>query len=154
VSRTPRSPPIPHDMIETLIHPSSVMSLQNNPQPFSLQNGAIAHLTGGPSRSLPHLARTRPQLSVSPPDHPSNGVQDLLFTHPVPLPRQTFQNDQPWMSGRPRCAGPMLSMQERVLNPDIGTIPLYHPSWSNPTANHDNYYPAGVSLAINPVEHR
>jgi hypothetical protein len=134
------------------------MSLQNNFQPFSPQNDASVHPTGGFSQSLSHPVRiTRsyaPQLAYNPPGHPHNGVQNFPFTHPMPLLRETFHNDQPWMPRQPMGAGSMLLIQERGLNPDVPITPTYPPSRVDPTAIHNNYHPAGVPLAMNKVEHR
>jgi hypothetical protein len=134
------------------------MSLQDNPQPFFPQSDAIVRPTGGQSQSLSHPAlNARPharQLAYNPPDHLSNGVQNLLVTHPMPLLYETFHNDQPWIPRQPMGAGSMLLIQERALNPDIPTTPPYSPSRVNPTAVHNNYHPAGVPLAMNTVEHR
>ena len=124
------------------------MSLQNNPQSFFPQNGVSLCLTEG--TLLPTSSPPGPQL----PGHPSNDAHELLFTRPMPIHWQTFQNDQPRMPGQPMGAGSTLLMQERALNPDIAMAPLYPPSRSNPTDIHDSHHLAGVPLGMNAMEHR
>ena len=130
------------------------MSLQNNPQSFTPQNGV-----GLRPKQSPHFAPLAPgaqpaSASYNRPGHPSNAAQDLLFIHPMPMPWQTFQNDQPWMPGQPMGAGSTLLMQERTSNPDIGMASLYPPSRSNPMAIHGCHHLAGVPLGMNAMEHR
>jgi hypothetical protein len=146
--------PIRHGRV-TLIHPRSIMSWQNNPQPFPPQNGASVHPTGGLSQSLSHPTRiTHPPASQPAchlPGYPANGVQNLPFTNLMPLLRGVSPDDQPRMPGQPMGAGSMLLIQERALNPDIAMNP---PSRVDPAAIYNDYHPAGVPLAMNTVEHR
>jgi hypothetical protein len=109
--------PIRHGMRVTLIHPRSIMSWQNNPQPFPPQNGASVHPTGGLSQSLSHPTRiTHPPASQPAyhlPGYPPDGVQNLPFTNLMPLLRGVSPDDQPRMLGQPMGAGSMLLIQKR-----------------------------------------
>jgi hypothetical protein len=122
------------------------MSLQNNHQSFSPQDDASLRPTQGA------LLPTSFSPGAQPASHPSNDVQNLLYTHPMPIPWQTFQNDQTWLPGQP--IGPTLMMQDWALNPDIRVTPLYTPSWSNPGATQGNHHSAGVPLGMRMVKHR
>ena len=124
------------------------MSLQNNPQSFYPQNGVSLRPMEGT------LLPTSISPGAQPPGHPSNDSQDLLFTRPMPMPWQAFQDDQPWVPGQPMGTGSTLLMQERASNPDIGMPPLYPPSRSNPADIHDSHHLAGVPLGMNAMEHR
>jgi len=121
------------------------MILQNNPQSFSPQNDASLW----PAEGVP-----LPSLSPGPHNSsgdPPNAVQDLLFTHGMPIPFQPFLNDQTRMLGRPVGAGPTLLVQNRSMNPDIGITPLRTPSQCNPRAIRGNHHfprePLGRSMA-------
>jgi hypothetical protein len=121
------------------------MSLQNHPQSFSSQNDASLHPTEVALSILPGTQQA---------SYTSNDVQNLFFTHPIPIPWQAFLNDQTWMLGEPMGAGPTLMMQDSALNPDVNMAFLYTPSWSDPRAIHGNHHSAGVPLGMSTVEHR
>jgi len=124
------------------------MSLKNNPQSFSPQNDASIRSSEGPL-----LPTSFPPGAHIPEGHPStsNDDQDLLFTHPIPIPWYPLQADPIWMlTGQ----GSTLLMQDRALNPDIGMDPLYTPSPSDQRAIHGNHHSAGVPLGMSTVEDR
>jgi hypothetical protein len=124
------------------------MSLHHNLQPFSPQEDASLHPTQGaplPTTSSPGAQRA---------SRSSNDVYTLLFTHPTPIPWQTFQNGRTWMPGQPMGAGLTLMMEDWALNPDIGITSLYTQSWSDPRAARGNHHPSGLPLGMSTVEHR
>jgi len=128
-----------------------MISLQNNPQSFSSQNDASLRPTEGallPTSFSPGAHKPSGNPSTS------HDVQDPLFTHPIPIPWQTFQNDQTWMLGQPMGADSTLLRQDRALNPDIAVTPLCTPSPSNPRATHGNHHFPGIPLGMRTVEDR